>query len=73
MPEVGGFALFPVFADSALHRTGTGIIGGQGQRPVAVEQLAQVLQIFQRGLGGGVNITSSIVPPVLIEPVQAAG
>ena len=45
MPEVGGFARLPVLANCALHGTGTGIIGGQRQRPVTIEQLAQVLQI----------------------------
>ena len=61
VPVVGGQAEFFVALDCPAHRAFAGIIGRQGQQPVAVEHVMQTRQIVQSGGGGGGDVAAAVV------------
>ena len=48
------------------------VVGSQRQRPVA-EQAVQVLEVVQRGIGGGINVVAAVIQRGLLQAVVAAG
>ena len=44
------------------------VVGGKGERPVA-KQPIEVLQVVERGVGGGVYVVSPVVERGLFQPV----
>ena len=73
MPEIGGAAGFLVAAPGPGDGAAAGVVGRQGQQPVAVEALGKLLQVVQGGAGGKGDVAAAVVPPGLVEPEILAG
>ncbi|EAA20310.1 hypothetical protein, partial [Plasmodium yoelii yoelii] len=60
-PEIGTPASRPVVRDRLLDRPLPCVVSGQGQQPVALETVVQMLQISQGGTGGNMYVIAAIV------------
>jgi hypothetical protein len=61
-----------VALDGLLHAAFAPVVGGQGQLPV-VEHAVELLQVVQRGAGGGQHVAPVIAEHVLLEVEGLAG
>ena len=49
------------------------IIGSDGEQPVTIQVVVQVLQVVQSRGGGLPQVAAAVVPPVAVEPQIATG
>ncbi len=72
-PEIGGLALRLVVRNGARNRSFTAVVRGNGEQPVPVELVMQELQVVERGTRGLDDVTTPVVPPVLLQAEARAG
>ena len=69
LPEVVGAA----GGHRPAHPAGSGVVGGPGQQPVALEHLVQVGEVGHGGVGGLDRVTAIVDPPVDAQDRTCAG
>ncbi|MCY1538012.1 hypothetical protein D9M68_735330 [compost metagenome] len=62
VPVVGGQAEFLVALDGAADPAFTGIVGSEGEQPVAVEHFMQPREVIHRRIGRGHDVAAAVVP-----------
>ena len=73
VPESDRLAGGEVVAHGAADAALAAVVAGDGEQPVALELIVQVLQVIERGAGRFDDIASSVVPPGLGQSEAVAG
>src|SRR5580658_9346367 len=67
MPKIRGLASSAICRELSFDELLANVIGGNGEEPVAVEFIVQLLQVIEGSAGGLDHVPAAVVPPGLFE------